>query len=143
MTNFRPTKDNVLLVLEPEPTETKSGLAMVRHHGPGARHSRTARVILSGPGYYGRPTYLNPAGLFHENEVRAGDRVIVDALCGNRWDWDVGSAPRQNEHPEIPYMEAAKLSGERAELRIVRHDEILAVIPDEAIVGDAVPTAAE
>lgn len=140
---FVPTKDNVLLQLEPEPTETKSGLAMVRLRGPGAKYSRTARVLQSGPGYYGRSTYLNPAGLFRANEVQPGDRVLVDALCGNKWDWDVGDVPRTNEQADVPFMAGMGITGERAELRIVRHDEILAVISDEAIVGDAVPTAAE
>jgi co-chaperonin GroES (HSP10) len=137
---FRPYADNVLLQLEPEPTETKSGLAMVRLRSADARHSRTARVLASGPGYHGKPTYLNPSGLFHPNEVKPGDRVLVDALCGNKWDLDL-SAPRQNENPVVPFLAAPSLGETRAELRIVRHDEILAVLSDEAVIGDAVQAA--
>lgn len=138
---FRPLADNVLIVLDPEPTETKSGLAIVRQRGPGARGSRTARVVASGPGYFGRPTYLNPEGLFHPNELKPGDRVLVDSLAGNNWDLDV-SAPRNNgEDTRLPYFAALGITGERVEARVIRESEALAVLSDEAVIGDTVQAA--
>jgi len=131
----------VFIVLEPEPTETKSGIAMVHQRGPGARGSRTARVVASGPGYFGRSTYLNPAGLFHPNALKPGDRIIVDALAGNTWDWDV-SAPRNNgPDTALPYFATLGLTGERFEARVIRESEALAVLTDEVVLGDAVQAA--
>ncbi len=138
---FRPLADNVLIILEPEPTETRSGLAMVRTKGPGARGSRTARVIASGPGYFGRSTYLEPAGVFHPNELKPGDRILVDALAGNTWDWDV-SAPRNNGvDTSLPYFAGLSLTGERVEARVIRESEALAVLADDAVVGEAMRAA--
>lgn len=141
MTTFRPLADNVLVVLEPEPTETATGIQMVRLRGPGARYSRTAHVIASGPGYFGRPTFLHPAGLFHANKLQPGDRVIVDALCGNNWEWDVGEAPRQNDNPEVPFLAAPSVAVGRQEYRVIREQEALAVLDEGAVLGEAVRAA--
>lgn len=139
---FRPTQDNVLIVLEPEQTETKSGIAMVRTRGPGARYSRTARVVASGPGYFGRPTYLNPRGLFHPNELKPGDRVLVDALAGNNWDLDV-SAPRNNgADTSVPFLASVGLVGEGVEARIIRESEALAVLAEGVEASNDAPSVA-
>jgi len=139
---FRPLADNVLIVLEPEPAETRSGLSIVRQRGPSARYSRTARVIASGPGYTGRSTYLNPAGLFHPNELKPGDRVLVDALAGNTWDWDV-SAPRNNgADTTVPFLAAVALLGEKVEARIIRESEALAVLEEDVVASNDLPGAA-
>lgn len=127
---FRPYADNVLIVLEPEPTETKSGLAMVRLRGPGARYSRTARVVATGPGYFDERLQR-----FIPNQIQAGERVIVDALAGQDYSLDL-TVPRHNKG-----IEFQELLGERGQFRVVREQEILAVISDEAVIGDAVPTA--
>jgi co-chaperonin GroES (HSP10) len=140
---FRPLADNVLVVLEPEPTETRSGIAIVRQRAPSARYSRTARVIASGPGYMGRSTYLHPAGLFHPNELKPGDRVLVDALAGNNWDWDVGETPRNNGvDTAVPFLAAVALLGEKVEARIIRESEALAVLEDEVVASNDMPGAA-
>lgn len=140
---FRPTKDNVLIILEPEPAETRSGLAIVRTRGPSARHSRTARVIASGPGYYGRSTYLNPTGLFYPNELKPGDRVLVDSLAGNNWDWDVGDTPRNNgADTAVPWLAAVALLGEKVEARIIRESEALAVLEECVVASNDLPGAA-
>lgn len=140
---FRPLADNVLIVLEPEPSETKGGVAIVRQRGPGARHSRTARVVASGPGYRGRSTYLNPEGLFHPNELKPGDRVLVDALAGNNWDFDVGEAPRNNgADTRIPFLAARGLVGEKVEARIIREAEALAVLEDGVEASNDAPSVA-
>ena len=123
---IRPCKDNVLLELEPLPTQTASGLVMVHTRAPGAREHRTARVIASGPGYR-----RECCGRFVENTVKPGDRVIVDALCGDKmkWDFDV-SAPRQSGAPEMDH-----LLGERGTFRMVRESEILGIIEEDARVA--------
>ena len=119
--SFRPYADNVLIVLEPEPTQTETGLHMVRLRGPGARYSRTARVIASGPGYFDERLQR-----FVENTVRAGERVIVDAHAGQDYALDL-TVPRHNKPTEF-----AELFGERGEFRVVREQEILGVI-DEGV----------
>jgi len=113
--------DNVILVLEPQPTQTASGLSIVHNRSPGAREHRTAKVLASGPGYK-----RGCCGAFVENQVKPGDRVIVDALAGQNFAFDL-TAPRQNKSAEFQ-----ELVGERGEFRIVRHDEILAII-DECV----------
>jgi co-chaperonin GroES (HSP10) len=118
---IRPYADNVVIELEPLATVSESGLAMVHTRAPGAREHRTARVLASGPGYFTRLGALVP------NSVREGDRVIVDALAGDRmkYDFDI-SAPRQNKQPELDH-----LLGERGAFRVVREQEILAVLEAE------------
>jgi co-chaperonin GroES (HSP10) len=110
--------DNCLIELEPLETVSASGLALVHTRAPGAREHRFARVIASGPGYYTRLGALVP------NTVQPGDRVVVDALAGDRmkYDWDI-SAPRQNKQPELDH-----LLGERGAFRVVREQEILCVV---------------
>lgn len=116
--------DNVVIVLEPQQTETASGIVMVHTRGPGARESRTARVIASGPGYHRRC-----CGGFVPNEIKEGDRVIVDAMAGQNFAFDL-NAPRQNKSAEFQ-----ELVGERGEFRIVREEEILAIIEEGVAVA--------
>lgn len=111
--------DNVIIVLEPLPTETASGIAMVRMN-KNTKESRTARVVASGPGY------TNARGVFVPNEVKPGDRVIVDALAGQHYQLDL-TVPRHNKSSEFQ-----ELFGERGEFRIVREQEILGIVEDDA-----------
>lgn len=115
--------DNVLLKLEPLSTVSASGLALVHTRAPGAREHRYAKVLASGPGYFTRLGALVP------NTVKEGDRVIVDALAGDRvkWDFDL-SAPRQNAMPEMDH-----LLGERGAYRCVREQEILCVVDSDEV----------
>lgn len=137
---FRPLADNVLIVLEPEITETRSGIAMVRQRSAGARFSRTARVLESGKGYHGRPSYLHPEGFFHPNTLKPGDRILVDALAGNNWDMDV-SAPRNNgADTRIPERQGLRLTGEKSEVRVIREAEALAILEDGVEVSNDAPT---
>lgn len=114
---FRCYADNVLVELEPLPTQTASGLAIVDSKRR-TKGTRTARVIASGPGY------TNRNGHFVPNEVAAGQRVLVDALAGQDYSWDL-SAPRHNNKAEFESM-----FGARGEFRMVREQEILGVIED-------------
>lgn len=117
--NVRCYADNVLIELEPLETTTASGLAMVHTRAPGAREHRFARVVASGPGHKKKC-----CGAFVPNETKPGDRVLVDALAGDKmkWDFDI-SAPRQNNHGDMDH-----LLGERGAWRMVREEEILAIV---------------
>ena len=138
--NFRPMHDNVVIVLEPLPTETKSGLALVHlSKDPGVRESRTAKVVASGPGYYRsyrkplgsrtpheRLQYSEPTAVFIRNETKPGDLVLIDSNAGQDYAWEL-NVPRHNFKQEF-----AELMGEQREFRIVREDEILGVLEPEA-----------
>ena len=113
---LRAYADNVVLAFEPRETQTASGLALVHGAKTGARDHRIARVVASGPGYH------KPSGLFVPNEVKTGDRVIVDALAGQNYQMDL-SVPRHNKSQEFQ-----ELFGDRGEFRIVREEEILGVL---------------
>lgn len=132
---IRPTSDNVLIVLEPLPTESAGGLTLVNLKDPRAhaRASRTARVIAVGPGYWkttrrllGNRTYTEPTEVFVPTEVVAGDRVIVDANPGQDYRLDI-NIPRQNINAEF-----VELLGMKAEFRVCREQEIYAVLDDMA-----------
>jgi co-chaperonin GroES (HSP10) len=135
---IRPLKDNVIIALEPKPTQTASGIQLVHDMKKvKARESRTAIVLASGPGYYRPRPALLGARVYHEagsafvpNETRAGDRVIVDALAGQNYDFDL-SIPRTNVSPEFQ-----ELVGERGEFRIVREQEILGIIETESAAAE-------
>lgn len=125
---IRPCQDNVIIVLEPEPTETASGIQIVKQHTR-AHASRIGRVLASGPGYYktarrllGDRVYSEPTEVFVPNETKPGDRVIVDADPGNDYRLDL-QIPRHNVGHDF-----VELVGERAEFRVVRESEIYAVI---------------
>jgi len=129
-TPLRMLSDNVLIVLEPPPKETKSGIAIVHNRPAGAREHRTARVLAVGPGHYsgckscgGERTHLIPT------ELKPGDRVVVDAMCGNKWDFDVSSV-RSNPNPQFDSM-----LGERGDFRVIREAEALAVITEETAIS--------
>jgi co-chaperonin GroES (HSP10) len=109
---FRAYQDNVVLSLDPLEKQTASGLAIVDSK---PKH-RWATVIASGPGFY---TSLHA---LIANEVQPGDRVIVDALAGQNYALDL-SVPRHNKSTQFQ-----ELFGERGEFRIVREQEILAVL---------------
>jgi co-chaperonin GroES (HSP10) len=121
---FRAYADNVVVQLEPEATETASGIAMVRTSKRGeARRARTARVIASGKGY------AKESGVFVANEVQPGQRVLVDSLSGQNYDFDL-TIPRHNKSAQFQ-----ELFGDKGEFRIVRHDEILGVVEEGVQVG--------
>ena len=123
--------DNVLVVLEPEATETKSGIAIVHTRAPGAKEYRTARVLSVGPGHHpGCKSCGGQKATFIPTTLVAGDRVLVTATCGNKWDFDVSSV-RQNDHPEFDSM-----LGERGEFRVIRESEALAVLAEEAAAAE-------
>jgi co-chaperonin GroES (HSP10) len=122
---FRAYADNVVIQLLPRETETASGLAIVHSGKSGAREHRKARVLASGPGYR-RPVKGGCGevygGILVPNEVQPGDIVLVDALAGQNYDFDL-TVPRHNKSAEFQDM-----FGDAGEFRIVREQEILAVV---------------
>jgi co-chaperonin GroES (HSP10) len=124
---LRVIQDNVLVLLEPKPTETVSGIQLVHMKGPGAREHRTAKVIAVGPGHHpGCKACGGVKPTFIPTTLKPGDRIVVDALCGNKWNMDVSSV-RQNERTDFDSM-----LGERGDWRVIREGEALAVLEDEA-----------
>ncbi len=130
---IRPLHDNVVIVLEPLPTETASGIKLV----PGrdrARASRTARVVSSGPGYWytrrqrlSDGQYSAPTEVFVPNETKPGDRVIVDADPGQDYRLDV-NVPRMNGMG----AQFEEMVGEKGNFRIVRESEVYAIVEEVA-----------
>lgn len=115
---MEPYRDNVFIRLDPPATATASGLVLVPSR-PGAKEHRTATVLKSGPGYK-RPC----CGVFIPNETKPGDRVIVEAMAGDRLDYSLDiSEPRRNKIPDFESMD-----GERGEYRVVRDSEVLAIL---------------
>lgn len=128
---IRMTSDNVLIQLEEPPAQTASGIHVVHDRKAGARETRTARVLASGPGHYGQirkrlgdETYTVD-GPFIPNETKAGDRVLVDAMAGQNYDFDV-SVPRHNKAESF-----LEWFGEKGEFRICREAEILCALDEE------------
>ncbi len=118
---FAAYADNVLLELLPHEAQTPSGIHLARLAGDRATEHRKARVLASGPGRFTRLGALVPNG------VAPGDTVIVSAMCGDKTNWssfDVGDAPRANE----ANARVESINGERGAFRVVRAEEILAVI---------------
>ena len=123
---IRMLSDNVLILLEPMPKETASGIALPNHKARTNEH-RMARVLSVGPGYQpGCKSCGGTKATFIPTTLVAGDRIIVDALAGNKWDFDVSSV-RQNERAEFD-----ALFGERGDYRVIREAECLGVVEDEA-----------
>lgn len=111
---FRAYADNVVIELEP-PEKLSEVVTIVS-----SKHKhRTAIVKASGPGY------TDAHGRFIPNEVKAGDRVIVDAFAGQDYAMDL-TVPRHNKSSEFQ-----ELFGDRGEFRIVREQEILGIIEQE------------
>jgi|SRR6187551_3234512 len=108
---LRAYADNVILEWVPEPK--KAGILFLPDNRK-EEQTRQAKVIASGPGYHRD----NGHGAFIPNEVKPGDIVLVDRKAGQNYSLDVYK-PRVNPS-EAVYGEG----------RIVRHDEILAVVEE-------------
>ena len=118
---MKPYADNVVVRLHPLETMSAGGLHLPQQSRQGARGSRRATVVASGPGHY-RQVRDGANGsrdqTFIKNETREGDVVLVDALAGQAWEADM-SMPRHNK------------GGDFGDTRIVRESEILAILTDE------------
>lgn len=135
--SLRPFADNVVLALEDETTESASGIVFpafseetLRKMGlpkKQAKQMRIGRVLASGPGYWTEPSWSHPEGVFIANTVQAGDRVLIDALAGERHKRGF-RVPRQNDRENMRVCHFEELGEARGEFRIVRESEIHAVL---------------
>lgn len=115
--SLRAYMDNVIVRLLPRDTMTKSGLLHIPDNAgkPNGKQTVLAKVIASGPGWRMR----NGRGPLVANETKPGDTVLIDALAGQDFAYDL-NVPRQNKD--------AGWADERGEFRIVREDEIHGVV---------------
>lgn len=117
--SIRAYADNSFLLVEPLPTQTESGIQLARSSTKRRDRLRAARVVLSGPGY------TNRNGHFVPPDFAPGTRVLIDELAGDLH--NVGfSVPRHNKDNEFH-----DLLGDAGQYRVVRHDEVVAVIGDD------------
>ena len=124
---IRMLSDNALIRLDPPPSETASGIQLVHTRAPGVREHREAVVIAVGPGHHpGCKSCGGQKPTFIPTTLRPGDRIVVDATAGNKWDWDVSSI-RHNEKADFDSM-----LGERADFRVIREAEAHCILEDEA-----------
>ena len=124
---IRPSKDNVIVVMEPLAGIQKSagGIHLVESTKPTARASRWGRVVAVGPGHHklarrklGGREYTEETGAFIPTTVRFGDRVLLDADAGQDYALDI-SIPRHNVSEKFE-----ELCGTKGEFRVIREDEI-------------------
>lgn len=120
-------QDNVLIVLEPREAMTKSGLHIPQTAGGSAREHRVARVLSVGPGHWTGCRHCGTnKSRFVRTELKAGDRVIVDALAGQDYALDI-SVPRHNKS-----LEFQEMCGERGEFRVIRESEANCIVEEQA-----------
>lgn len=114
---FKAYKDNVVLVPEKHARQTEGGL-YIPDTAQGTEYGRriiACRVIDAGEGGVGED------GVFYPVEVEVGERVLVEH--------DAGELIIIGE--DIPAKLAPGFEP-GTELRVVRHEEIVAVIEDES-----------
>lgn len=126
---MRPYADNCLIELEPIQERKTEGGVIVPGTKPKGSGTRAARVLAVGPGHHGRPSFKHPEGAFIPTTVQCGQRVLVDALAGDDWSWEL-SSPRHNPKG----AEFVKTGEARATYRCVREGEILGVLEEGAVV---------
>lgn len=115
---YRAYADNVILKFLPRPKMAAEGLIHIPQTVSESKvGTRQALVLASGPGYWMK------SGLFCQNEVQVGQRVLVDSLAGQSYAFDLNT-PRHNKPTEWTEGDG--------EIRIVRHDEILCVVESDA-----------
>lgn len=108
---IRAFEDNVILRMAP--AASLSSIIDLRDRK--AKH-RKAKVLVAGPGH------VTPLGAFIENELKEGQEVVVEALCGQDYSLDF-TLTRTNKSAEFD-----ELFGEVGDYRIVRADECLSAI---------------
>lgn len=112
---IRAYADNVIIRLEPLAKMSAGGLHLPDTQKTRNTGTREATVLAVGPGHY-------EGSRFIPTQVKAEQRVLVDALAGQNYDFDL-TVPRHNK--------PAGWADEHGEFRIVREQEILAVIERE------------
>ena len=128
--NIRPTQDNVVIRLLPEPRQTAGGIVIPQQADPRrATDVRRAEVVAVGPGHYrkrkrqlGSTEYTEDTMVLVPTELRPGDVILVHARAGQDYTWDL-NIPRHNKPVELTEM-----GDQRGEFRIIREDEALGVL---------------
>jgi len=114
MTTIRAVQDNVILRFLPPPTKAAGGLLFIPDTAK-PEPTTLAEVVAVGPGYYRDSGH----GRFIPNTLRPGEVVIVERRAGQDYALDL-NVPRTNKE--------TTWADERGDFRIVREDEILAVV---------------
>lgn len=133
---FRPTSDNVVIELLPEPK--RIGLIHVPDQANERRATQTRRavVLACGPGHYAevrrklgssQHEYTRESRRFIPMALKPGDVVLVLALAGNHYSGMDIVVPRHNPLTRLGSSDPA-----RAERRIIREDEAIAIIEEVA-----------
>lgn len=112
---MRAYMDNVIVRILPRETMSRGGLHIPDTVTHSTKATVLAEVLASGPGWRQR----NGRGPLVPNQTKPGDVVLIDALAGQDFAYDL-NCPRQNK--------AADWADERGEFRIVREDEIHGVV---------------
>lgn len=112
---IRALQDNVVVRFVPRPAVTAGGLHIPQTASRRKAGVREAEVMAVGPGHFRDSGH----GRFVPTTVRVGEVVMVDELAGQDYSLDI-NVPRQNK--------GAEFGDERGEFRIVREDEIHAVV---------------
>ncbi len=137
---IRPTKDNVLLVLEPDVLkQTASGVIAVQLTDPSKAYGkRMGRVLAVGPGHFLPRRYratgaqeadIIESAAFQPTSVLPGERVIIGPTAGDRYAYT-----KRQDFAEMYGDELDKygIPRDSAEFRCVREDEIDCVIDDDS-----------
>ena len=112
---IRAIQDNVVVRFRPRSEVTAGGIFIPQTARASRVGVREAEVLAVGPGHYRDSGF----GAFIPTTVRVGETVLVDEVAGQDYSLD-NYRPRQNK--------GSGLADERGELRIVREDEIHAVV---------------
>jgi co-chaperonin GroES (HSP10) len=116
---IRATQDNVVVRLLPLPRLSAGGIHIPQTAGRRRTGVREAEVLAVGPGHHRDSGF----GGLVPTTVMVGEVVLVDEFAGQDYSFD-NYRPRQNK--------GADLGGE---LRIVREDEIHAVLERDQVAG--------
>ncbi|MEI9940265.1 MAG: hypothetical protein WDO69_23855 [Pseudomonadota bacterium] len=112
---IRAIQDNVVVRFLPRPGVTAGGILIPQTAKRSRAGTREAEVLAVGPGHYRDSGH----GAFIPTTVRVGEVVLVGEVAGQDYSLD-NYRPRQNK--------GSGLDDARGELRIVREDEIHAVV---------------
>jgi len=117
MARIRAVQDNVILRFLPPPERAPGGLLFIPDT---ARPEKTARaeVVAVGPGYFRDSGH----GRFIPTTLRPGEVVLIERQAGQDFALDI-NVPRTNKE--------TTWADKHGDFRIVREDEVLAVVEAE------------
>jgi co-chaperonin GroES (HSP10) len=125
MAQIKPQQDNVVVQFLPL---LKSVGAILLPGNVKPEKTLKARVVAVGPGHYDR----GGRGPFIPTTVEVGDIVLVDRQAGQDYCLDI-NVPRQNK--------GAEFADGEDNFRVVREDEILAIVDDDPVLDEVADKA--